>query len=121
MELDLEARPGSHSPGYVSNVEGVLNRFQDVIDMVGREAAIEGNDTAISDLAELTQAMIEIREGRRQATLEFLDPLVHSMILAENVQSRELTVAEIEDLPVGPAAGLMEAGASMSRTGAGTE
>ena len=121
LELDLEARPGSHSPGYVSNVEGVLNRFQDVIDMVGREAAIEGNDTAIFDLAELTQAMIEIREGRRQATLEFLDPHGHSMILAENVQTRELTEAEIEDLPVGPAAGLMEAGASMSRTGAGTE
>ena len=89
--------------------------------MVGREAVTEGNDGAIALLEELTQAMIEIREGRRQATLEFLDPHGHSMVLAEGVQTRSLTEAEIGDLPVGPAAGLMESGASLSRTGAGTE
>ena len=121
LELDLEVKPGSHSSGYVSNIEGVLNRFQDVIDMVGREAATEENDQAIAELEGLTQAMMEIREGQRQATLELLDPHGHSMILTENVLQRSLTDAEIEDLPVGPAAGLMETGASMSRTGAGTE
>jgi zinc finger protein len=121
LELDLEVRPGSHSTGYVSNIEGVLNRFQEVIDMVGRQAATEKNEEAITELEQLTQAMNEIREGRREATLQFLDPHGHSMILTENVQTRSLTEAEIEDLPVGPAAGLMETGASMSRTGAGTE
>ena len=121
LELDLEVRPGSHSTGYVSNIEGVLNRFQDVIDMVDRQAAIEANEEDIVGLAKLTQAMIEIREGQREATLQFLDPHGHSMILTENVQTRPLTQGEIEDLPVGPAAGLMEAGASQSRSGAGTE
>ena len=67
LELDLEVKPGSHSSGYVSNIEGVLNRFQDVIDMVGREAATEGNDGAIAELVVLTQSMMEIREGQRQA------------------------------------------------------
>jgi zinc finger protein len=121
LELDLEARPGSHSTGYVSNIEGVLNRFQDVIDMVGRQAAIEANEETITELAQLTQAMIEIRGGKREATLQFLDPHGHSMILTENVQTRPLTQGEIEDLPVGPAAGLMEAGASQSRSDPGTE
>ena len=121
LELDLEVRPGSHSTGYVSNIEGVLNRFQDVIDMVGRQAATEANEGASAELAQLTQSMVEIREGQREATLELLDPHGHSMILTENVQVRPLTESEIDDLPVGPAAGLMEAGASMSRTGAGTE
>ena len=121
VELDLEVRPGSHSTGYVSNIEGVINRFQDVIDMVDRQAAIEANEEDIVGLAQLTQAMIEIREGQREATLQFLDPHGHSMILTENVQTRPLTQGEIEDLPVGPAAGLMEAGASQSRSGAGTE
>ena len=121
LELDLEVRPGSHSTGYVSNIEGVLNRFQDVIDMVGRQAAIDANEEAGAELTQLTQAMVEIREGQRGATLELLDPHGHSMILTENVQVRPLTEAEIEDLPVGPAAGLMEAGASISRTDAGTE
>ena len=121
LELDLEVRPGSHSTGYVSNIEGVLNRFQDVIDMVGRQAAIEGNEEDIAGLAQLTQAMSEIREGQREATLQVLDPHGHSMILTENVQTRPLTQGEIEDLPVGPAAGLMEAGASQSRSDSGTE
>ena len=121
LELDLEVRPGSHSTGYVSNIEGVLNRFQDVVDMVGRQAAIEGDDGAITELEQLTQAMLEIRRGQREATLQLQDPHGHSMILTDDVQTRALTEAEIEDLPVGPGAGLMEASASLSRTGTGTE
>jgi len=121
LELDLEVRPGSHSTGYVSNIEGVLNRFQDVVDMVGRQAAIEGDDGAITELEQMTQAMLEIRRGQREETLQLLDPHGHSMILTDDVQTRTLTEAEIDDLPVGPGAGLMEAGASLSRTGAGTE
>ena len=121
VELDLEVRPGSHSTGYVSNIEGVLNRFQDVIDMVERQATVEGNEEAISELSELTEAMLEIREGGRVATLEFLDPHGHSMIMTEGVGSRPLTEEEIDDLPVGPAAGLMEAGAAKSRAGPVTE
>ena len=65
--------------------------------------------------------MLEIREGKRDATLEFLDPHGHSMILTDGVESRPLTVAEIEDLPTGPAAAIMEAGAAKSRAGPVTE
>ena len=36
-ELDLEVNPGTSSTGYVSNVEGVLNRFQEIINMVERD------------------------------------------------------------------------------------
>ena len=100
LELDLEVRPGSHSTGYVSNIEGVLNRFQEVIDMVGRQAAVDENQDAISELNSLTEAMLEIRDGHRGATLEFLDPHGHSMILTDNVETRSLTEAEIDDLPI---------------------
>ena len=94
VELDLEVRPGSHS---------------------------EENQDAIAELTKLTEAMLEIREGQRGATIEFLDPHGHSMILTDNVESRPLSIEEIEDLPVGPAAGLMEAGAAQSRAGPVTE
>ena len=89
--------------------------------MVGRQAAAEGHQDAITELTALTEAMLEIREGQRGATLEFLDPHGHSMILADDVESRPLTSEEIDDLPVGPAAGLMEAGAAQSRAGPVTE
>jgi zinc finger protein len=36
-ELDLEVKPGSNATGYVSNVEGVLYRFQEIINMVERD------------------------------------------------------------------------------------
>ena len=121
VELDLEVRPGSHSTGYVSNIEGVLNRFQEVVDMVGRQAATEGNEDAISELTLLTEAMLLIRSGQTGATLEFLDPHGHSMILTDDVETRPLTEEEIDDLPVGPAAGLMETGASESSEWSATE
>ena len=89
--------------------------------MVGRQAAVESNGEAISELTKMTEAMLEIREGQRGETLEFLDPHGHSMILNENVKSRPLTQAEFDDLPDGPAAGLMEAGAAQSRAGPVTE
>ena len=38
VELDLEVKPGTASTGYVSNVEGVIDRFMDVIIMVTRQA-----------------------------------------------------------------------------------
>ena len=79
------------------------------------------NEKAISELTILTEAMLEIREGKRGATLEFLDPHGHSMIMTDGVDTRPLTENEIDDLPVGPAAGLMEAGASQSRAGPVTE
>jgi zinc finger protein len=121
LELDLEVRPGSHSTGYVSNIEGVLNRFQEVIDMVGRQAAVEENWAAITELTKLTETMMEIRDGKSSVTLEMLDPCGHSMILTDNVEERPLTDAEVDDLPVGPAAGLMEAGAAQSRAGPVTD
>jgi zinc finger protein len=121
LELDLEVRPGSHSTGYVSNIEGVLNRFQEVIDMVGRQAAVEENWAAITELTKLTETMMEIRAGTSSVTLEMLDPCGHSMILTEGVDERPLTESEIDDLPVGPGTGLMEAGANQARAGPGTE
>ena len=116
VELDLEVRPGSQSMGYVSNIEGVLNRFQDVVEMVGREVALGGDNPAMQEIAELMEKISQMRTGEFTATLEMLDPCGHSLILSENVQSRPLTDAEMEDLPVGPAAGLMETGAAQSRS-----
>ena len=116
VELDLEVRPGSQSMGYVSNIEGVLNRFQDVIEMVGREVALEGDDSSMQGISEQMEKISQIRSGKFTATLEMLDPCGHSIILSENVKSRPLTLDELEDLPVGPAAGLMETGAAQSRS-----
>jgi zinc finger protein len=102
--------------GYVSNIEGVLNRFQDVIEMVGREAILENDDDAVEEISDLMNNVSKIRTGELTVTLEMLDPCGHSLILSEKTNSRPLTSEELGQLPVGPAAGLMETGAAHSRS-----
>lgn len=107
LELDLEVKPGTASTGYVSNVEGVIDRFMEVIIMVTRQAYTEDADMSdIKTLQEMHTALLELKEDPipRALTLEFLDPNGHSQILHEDAIMRELAPDELEDLPVGPEA-----------------
>ena len=104
-ELDLEVKPGSSSTGYVSNVEGVIDRFMDVIVMVTRQAYVEdSNISDIKTLEEMHRTLLELKEDPipTSVTLEFLDPNGHSQILHEDAVMRELLPNELDDLPVGP-------------------
>lgn len=114
-ELDLQVNPGSNSTGYVSNVEGVLNRFVDIINLVkrGHEAELieedssESREELMGELSTLNEmlARIESLKGPKTidaVTIELLDPHGHSLILHENTVERELTEAELRELPVGP-------------------
>lgn len=116
-ELDLVVNPGGSSTGYVSNVEGVMNRFVDVINMVLRDVqnealqhAAEGIDEGIEetmqaiDKLETMLSTIESlkKDDSEPITLELLDPNGHSMIIHEDSVERELSDAELVELPVGP-------------------
>lgn len=116
-ELDLVVNPGGNSTGYVSNVEGVMNRFVDVINMVLRDVqnealqhAAEGID---GEIEETTQAIDKLetmlstieslkKDDSEPITLELLDPNGHSMIIHEDSVERELSDTELAELPVGP-------------------
>lgn len=112
-ELDLEVKPGSNATGYVSNVEGVLNRFQEIIDMVERDLSQqflnsegEAREELMTQLATLQNMTLTLKElGRPKAdsiTLVLLDPHGHSMILHPEAKERDLTDEELQNLPVGP-------------------
>ncbi len=105
VELDLEVKPGTASTGYVSNVEGVIDRFMQVIVMVTRQAYADDSDISdIKTLQEMHTTLLELKEDPipRPITLEFLDPSGHSQILHEDVVMRELASEELEGLPIGP-------------------
>tara|TARA_Y100000768_G_scaffold348279_1_gene297106 strand:- start:252 stop:836 length:585 start_codon:yes stop_codon:yes gene_type:complete len=100
-ELDLELNPGSAATGFVSNMEGLLVRFIDVIRIVMNdidEDETENHHQLLHMLNRLQHA------GRKGEPLEvvFLDPHGLSQILHERAIDRELTQEEIESLPVGP-------------------
>lgn len=98
VELDLEASPGGASTGYVSNIEGVLTRFEDVIQTLMRDAA----DDTIEKCAELLAELALVRVGESTLNLQLLDPLGHSQILHEDAIPRELSEEEASLLDSGP-------------------
>lgn len=105
VELDLEVNPGSASTGYVSNIEGVIDRFMDVIIMVTRQAYVEDSEMSdIKRLQEMHTTLLELKEEPipNSVTLELLDPNGHSQIIHEDATQRELSTAELSVLPQNP-------------------
>ena len=99
LELGLEASPGSSSSGYISNIEGVFNRFEEVIRMLQRQAEDEG---ATKQCEALLREIESIRTGQGSVELVLLDPMGHSQILHDDADPRELTEDELSELQTGP-------------------
>jgi len=104
VELGLEVEPGDNATGYISNVEGVLNRFADAIEMIQRSAIRDGEEELekIQSCQDLIDRIARIKEGRESVELLLLDPNGHSQILHKSATSKELTEEEISTLAIGP-------------------
>ena len=112
-ELDLEVSPGSASTGYVSNVEGVIDRFMEVIIMVTRQAYTDDLEMSeIKRLQEMHTTLLELKEDPipKPVTIELLDPNGHSQILHEDAVNSDLSEDELKSLPIGPEPAVMEKG-----------
>lgn len=103
-ELDLEVSPGNDSTGYVSNVEGVLERFLGIINMVKRQKVDDDEQGDVELLDHMIAVLDSARTGEpiEEVTLRLLDPRGHSMILSEDTKDWELTEEEVDSLPMGP-------------------
>ena len=118
-ELDLEVAPGSNATGYVSNIEGVLNRFKDIIQMVLRDMESEVSmlksaqpidaealNQSVESVSRLHEMLHRIesagQDGVEPLTVELLDPHGLSVILHDDAAERELSDDELLLLPVGP-------------------
>ena len=98
-ELELAVFPGIHSSGYVSNIEGVINRFIDAINITKNQL----NEDEKSDLEKcnlLLEKIIKMKNGEIpiKLTLIFSDPMGHSKILNEKATFRELSEKEVGEL-----------------------
>ena len=98
-ELDLAVFPGTHSSGYVSNVEGVINRFKDAINITKNQFTEEESEEIkkCNEFLESLNSIINCNHDMK-VTLVFSDPMGHSKILHDDAIFRELTKEEIEDL-----------------------
>jgi zinc finger protein len=97
-ELGLKVEPGPQSQGYVSNVEGVLDRFESAVATAlewAEEENIKGNALRIIEKIE------NVKSGQGTATLVVEDPLGHSIIAHNDAKHRRLTEEEINELKTG--------------------
>ncbi len=104
VELGLEVEPGDNATGYISNVEGVLNRFSDAIAMIQRSAIRDGEEgkEKVESCQELIDRISKIKNGEEPVELMLLDPNGHSQILHESATSTDLSEEEIAALATGP-------------------
>ena len=106
-ELDLEVSPGGSSSGYVTNIEGVIKRFENAI-----ETIIRGSDEdQESEIArKILERLVMVKEGEENVRLELLDPRGRSQIIHHDAESRELNNEELEQLETGPEIPVFELG-----------
>ena len=96
-ELGIDIEPGHASESFVSNIEGVLDRVVDILEMVTRWGEKEKTERAL----ELLSIIEKIMKGEYEVTIVIEDPLGNSAIFAKNAVCRELTEEEAECLKTG--------------------
>ncbi len=101
-ELGLEVSPGASSTGYISNVEGVLERFCAAIGTIRRQADRDSDDETLLKCDELLERIEQVKCAREVVTLELLDPVGHSQILHEDAVSTKISDDVAKALDPGP-------------------
>ena len=98
-ELDLEVSPGGSSSGYVTNIEGVIRRFENEIETVLRG----DEDGGVTETAlQILESLEKVKGGSGKVTVELLDPKGRSQIIHLDAIARQLMDEEREVLETGP-------------------
>ena len=97
-ELGVKVEPGPKSEGYVTNVEGILTRFEEAV----KKAMNLFDDAESQKNAENTlNNILELKKGNGTATLIIHDPFGQSNIVSENVKIEEIPEEELRELKTG--------------------
>ncbi|NJE54760.1 ZPR1 zinc finger domain-containing protein [Thermococcus sp. 21S9] len=101
-EIGVKIEPGPASEGFITNVEGVLERVRETLLMAREFRRQEGDEEAVKKADEILQYIEDVREGKKPLTVKIADPLGNSALIGEKVRSRLLTEEEIQKLSLGP-------------------
>jgi len=97
-EVGAVMEPGPQSEAFISNVEGVLGRFRDILGFLVRNAE---SDRRRAEARASLRAVDEMVEGRRPFTVILDDPFGNSGILHDEAEVRPLTEHEVKNLKTG--------------------
>lgn len=99
-EVEIEVFPGSSSSGFITNIEGLINRFIDAIGTIVRGANGDPDDGEEEALA-LLEKLDNVKSGLESVTIELLDPRGRSQIVHDQADRRELEQDEANALQIG--------------------
>lgn len=97
-ELGLKVEPGPKSQGYISNIEGILNRFEDAVKTALNFAEDEESK---NNAMRILDNLEKIKNGEIKAEIIIEDPFGHSTIIHPEASRRVLTSEEINGLKIG--------------------
>ena len=98
-ELGIDVEPGTISDSYVTNIEGVLDRIQDVVITASKWVKDDEEKYAISQ--DILKKMNDARLGKQKLTIIIEDPLGNSAIISDKAVLKTLTQEESKDLKTG--------------------
>ena len=97
-ELGLKVEPGPQSQGFVSNVEGILERFDKAVKTALSWAE---DETSKQNAQKILEEIEGIKNGNHKATLIIEDPFGHSLIEDDDAVVDGLSPEELENLRTG--------------------
>ncbi len=95
-EIGGKMEPGPYSEAFITNVEGVLNRFVDILLQL-----LHTYPAKRDEILSIMRKIGYIRHGRMKATIIIEDPFGNSAIVGDKVKKRNLTEEEIKNLKTG--------------------
>ena len=101
-ELGIKVEPGPASQGFVSNVEGVLERVRETLLMARSFKEQENDSEAVKKIDELLRYIEDVMKGKKPLTVKIMDPFGNSALIGKKVKTRLLTKEEIKRLSKGP-------------------
>lgn len=100
-ELGIDIEPGYASESYISNVEGVLDRIEDIVVFATRSAREAGNVESTSRGEAILEKIDLARKGQFRLTFVIEDPLGNSAVVSEKAVKSPLTEEELVGLKTG--------------------
>ncbi len=95
-EIGAKLEPGPFSEAFITNVEGVLNRFVDILLQL-----LHTYPDKREEILEVMRKIGYIRHGRMKATIILDDPFGNSAIVSEKATKRTLSEDEVKNLKTG--------------------
>lgn len=97
-EIGVKVEPGPKSEGFVTNVEGIITRFQDAT----KKALNLFSDEESQKNAKLVLEKLDnLINGNQEATLVIEDPFGQSNIVSDDVKIEKIPEDELKELKTG--------------------